>query len=118
MRWGGAGGRSRAPPALLSRLPPYVTQPAAAALALANTTHQHSMALVAFAADCARCILKTPFHRNRLTLRGAAARVAAARRASYDDGDARARSASTGSDDPSDTESYSEHSELVDDEYY
>jgi len=30
----------------------------------------------------------------------------------------RARSASTGSDDPSDTEPYSEYSELVDDDYY
>jgi hypothetical protein len=110
-----AAARARHQP-LLSRLPPFATQPAAAALALANTTHQHSMAL--FVADCASCIPKPPAHRTRRTIRGAAARAAAARRASYDDGDARARSASTGSDDPSDTESYSEHSELVDDDYY
>ena len=44
-------------------------------------------------------------------------RAAAARRASSDS-DARARSASTGSDAPSETESYSDYSELVDDDYY
>ena len=70
-----------------------------------------------FVADCTSCLPKPPSHRTRRTVRGAAARAAAARRASSD-GDARARSASTGSDDPSDTESYSEYSKLVDDDFY
>ena len=109
-----ATARARHQP-LLSQLPPFATQPAAAALALANTTLQHSMAL--FVADCASCLPKPPSHHTRCTVRGAAARAAAARRASSDS-DARARSASTGSDDPSETESYSEYSELVDDDYY
>ena len=109
-----AAARARHQP-LLSQLPPFATQPAAAALALANTTLQHSMAL--FVAECTSCLPKSPSHRTRRTVRGLAARAAAARRASSD-GDARARSASTSSDDPSETESYSEYSELVDDDYY
>jgi hypothetical protein len=96
-----AAARARHQP-LLSQLPPFATQPAALALALANTT-QHSMAL--FVADCTSCLPKPPSHRTRRTVRGAAARTA------------RTRSASTGSDEPRATESYSEYSELVDDFY-
>jgi hypothetical protein len=52
---GMAAARARHQP-LLSQMPPFATQPAAAALALANTTLQHSMAL--FVADCTSCLAR------------------------------------------------------------